>query len=44
MTLTAQQLARIGEKKIFHEHDAHEVYKAGIKRLWGSGVRNDSNS
>ena len=29
-----QQLARIGEKKIFHELDVHHVYKVGIKRFW----------
>ena len=28
------QLARIGEKKIFHELDVHQVYKEGIKRFW----------
>ena len=26
-------LARIGEKKIFHETDVHHVYKVGIKRF-----------
>ena len=26
----SQQLARIGEKKIFHELDVHHVYKVGI--------------
>ena len=26
----SHQLARIGEKKIFHEHDVHHVYKVGI--------------
>ena len=30
----SQQLARIGEKKIFHEHDVHHVQKIGIKRFW----------
>ena len=30
----SQQLARIGEKKIFHEHDVHHVQKVGIKRFW----------
>ena len=30
----SNQLARIGEKKIFHEHDVHHVYKVGIKRFW----------
>ena len=26
----SHQLARIGEKKIFHEHDVHHVYKVGV--------------
>ena len=30
----SHQLARIGEKKIFHELDVHHVYKVGIKRFW----------
>ena len=30
----SHQLARIGEKKIFHELDVHHVYKEGIKRFW----------
>ena len=34
MSLTAIQLARIGEKKIFHELDVHHVQKVGIKRFW----------
>ena len=29
-----QQLARIGEKKIFHELDVHHVYKVGITCFW----------
>ena len=28
------QLARIGEKKIFHELDVHLVKKVAIKRFW----------
>ena len=28
------QLARIGEKKIFHELDVHHVQKVGIKCFW----------
>ena len=28
------QFARIGEKKIFHELDVHDVCKVGIKRFW----------
>ena len=27
-------LARIGEKKIFHELEVHHVWKVGIKRFW----------
>ena len=34
MSLTAYQLARIGEKKIFHQLDVHHVEKVGIKRFW----------
>ena len=30
----SQQLARIGEKKIFHELDVHHFKKVGIKRFW----------
>ena len=29
----SQKLVRIGEKKIFHQHDVHHVKKAGIKRF-----------
>ena len=29
----SQKVARIGEKKIFHQHDVHHVKKAGIKRF-----------
>ena len=29
----SHQLARIGEKKIFPEIDAHHCYKVGIKRF-----------
>ena len=28
------QLARIGEKKIYHEVDVHDVYKVGITCFW----------
>ena len=28
------QLARIGEKKIFHELDVYHVSKVGINRFW----------
>ena len=30
----SHQLARIGEKKIFHELDVHHVYKEKMKRFW----------
>ena len=30
----SNQLARIGEQKIFPELDVHHVYKVGIKRFW----------
>ena len=30
----SHQLARIGEKKIFHELDVHHVYKVGITCFW----------
>ena len=30
----SHQLARIGEKKIFHELDVHHVQEVGIKRFW----------
>ena len=30
----SHQLARIGERKIFHELDVHHVPKVGIKRFW----------
>ena len=35
----SQQLARIGEKKIFHELHVHHVQKVGIKRFWGHEVQ-----
>ena len=28
------QFARVGEKKIFHEFDVHDLYKVGIKLFW----------
>ena len=34
MSLTCHHLARIGEKKIFHQLDVHQVQKVGIKRFW----------
>ena len=30
----SHQLARIGEKKIFHELDVHHVSKVAINRFW----------
>ena len=33
------QLARIGEKKIFHELDVHHVYKVGISRFWAQDAK-----
>ena len=33
------QLARIGEKKIFHEVDVHHVYKVGITCFWSQGAK-----
>ena len=30
----SHQLARIGEKKIFHELDVHNVSKVGINPFW----------
>ena len=30
----SQELARIGEKKIFHEFDVHHVWKVGFTRFW----------
>ena len=30
----SHQLARIGEKKIFHKLDVHNVSKVGINRFW----------
>ena len=35
----SHQLARIGEKKIFHEPDVHHVYKVGIKPFWAQEVK-----
>ena len=44
MSLRDISLARIGEKKIFHELDVHHVFKVGIKSFWSQEGRNDSNS
>ena len=35
----SHQLARIGEKKIFHELDVHNVHKVGITCLWALGAK-----
>ena len=35
----SHQLARIGEKKIFHELDVHHVSKVGIKRFWAQEAK-----
>ena len=34
MSLTAHQLTRISERKIFNELELHHVQKVGIKRFW----------
>ena len=34
----SHQLARIGEKRIFHELDVHHVQKVGMKRFWAQGA------
>ena len=44
MSVTRHQLARIGEKNLFHELDVHHVQIVGIKRFFGSGRRNESKS
>ena len=46
----SHQLARIGERKIFHELEVHHAQKVRIKRFWvqeakiSSPGRNESNS
>ena len=35
----SHQLARIGEKKIFHEHDVHHVYKVGVTCFWAQDTK-----
>ena len=35
----SHQLARIGEKKIFHELDVHQVYKEGIACFWAQDAK-----
>ena len=34
-----QNLAPIGEKKIYHEFDVHHVYEVGIKRFWAQQAK-----
>ena len=40
----SHQLARIGEKIVFHELHVYHVWKVGIKCFLASGGRNESNS
>ena len=35
----SHQLARIAEKKIFHELDVHHVYKVGITCFWAQNAK-----
>ena len=35
----SHQLARIGEKKIFHELDVHHIYKVGITIFWAQDAK-----
>ena len=35
----SHQLARIAEKKIFHEHEVHHVYKVGFTCFWAQDVK-----
>ena len=35
----SQYPARIDEKKIFHEHDVHHVYKVGITCFWAQDAK-----
>ena len=36
---SSHQLARIGEKKIFHEVDLHHVYRVGITCFWAQDAK-----
>ena len=38
------ELARIGEKKIFHELDVHHVQKVGFTRFWAQEAEMGLNS
>ena len=40
----SHQLARIEEKRIFHELDVHHVQKVKNQTFLCSGVRNESNN
>ena len=33
------QLTRIGNKKVFHKLDVHDVYIVGIKRFWAQEAK-----
>ena len=35
----SHQLARIGEKKMFHELDVHHVYKVAITGFWAQDAK-----
>ena len=35
----SHQLARVGEKKIIHELDVHNVYKVGITCFWAQDAK-----
>ena len=35
----SHHLARVGEKKIFHELDVHHVYKVGMTRFWAQDAK-----
>ena len=35
----SHQLARIGSKKIFHQHDVHHIYKLGITCFWAQDAK-----
>ena len=39
MSLTAIQLAQVGENKIFYELDVYHVQKVGIKRFWAQDAK-----
>ena len=44
MSLSAYQLARIGEEKIFDELNVHHVQKVGIKRFWAQEAEHECNT